>query len=266
MIVDGKQIASEIFADIKARIAKSGTTPELAIITCAPNFETKKYLALKEKKAAEVGISISVIELEASVTTEDVQKTIAAAASHAAGIIVQFPLPAHIDATAVAESIPSTHDVDALSSKTEAVLTPVVGAFKEILDRQGIEVAGKLVTVLGSGRLVGQPAAKWFTENGAAVSIVTKDTTDVAYYTKQADIIACGAGDPGFLKPDMVKDGVIILDAGTSEEGGMLRGDADAACATKAALFTPVPGGIGPITVALLLRHVVDLSGMDARP
>ncbi len=266
MIVDGKKIADEIFEDIRTRIAKSGIAPELAVITCAPNFETKKYLALKEKKAKEVGIALDVVELDASATTQDVIEAITTAASNVSGIIVQFPLPSHIDAKAVAESIPSSHDVDALSSKTVAVLNPVVEAFKEILNRHDVTVAGKLVTVLGSGRLVGQPAAKWFTENGAAVSIVTRDTADISYYTKQADIIACGAGDPGFLKPEMVKEGVIILDAGTSEEGGMLKGDADPHCAEKASLFTPVPGGIGPITVALLLRHVVDLSSMDARP
>jgi methylenetetrahydrofolate dehydrogenase (NADP+)/methenyltetrahydrofolate cyclohydrolase len=91
------------------------------------------------------------------------------------------------------------------------------------------------------------------------VSVVTKDTIDIPYYTKNADIIVAGAGVPGHLTPDMVKEGVVILDAGTSEDGGMLKGDAHPDCAQKAALITPVPGGIGPITIAVLLRNVTEL-------
>jgi methylenetetrahydrofolate dehydrogenase (NADP+) / methenyltetrahydrofolate cyclohydrolase len=115
------------------------------------------------------------------------------------------------------------------------------------------------VVVVGSGKLVGLPASRWFMEQGSAVSVVTKDTADIAYYTKNADIIVLGAGVPRLLTPDMVKEGVVILDAGTSEDGGVLAGDADPACAEKASLFTPVPGGIGPITVAVLLRNLVEL-------
>ncbi|MEX0930993.1 MAG: bifunctional 5,10-methylenetetrahydrofolate dehydrogenase/5,10-methenyltetrahydrofolate cyclohydrolase, partial [Candidatus Paceibacterota bacterium] len=110
------------------------------------------------------------------------------------------------------------------------------------------------------GRLVGKPVAKWFTEMGANVRVLTKESKDIAQYTKQADIIVCGAGASGFLKPDMIKEGVIILDAGTSEEGGVLRGDADPLCSEKAALMTPVPNGIGPVTIAMLLKNLVLLA------
>lgn len=263
MIVDGNTIAEGIFERIRTRIEECGRMPKLAIVTCAPTFETKKYLALKQRKAAEVGVEIFIVEFATSATTAEMLARMTDLTSEADGIIVQLPMPVHIDATAVLASVPPTHDVDALNPKTAEVLPPVVGALKAILEAHAIPVEGKLVTVLGAGRLVGQPAASWFSAEGASVSIVTKDTSDISHYTKQADIIVCGAGDPGMLTPDMVKEGVVILDAGTSEEGGILKGDADPACAEKASVFTPVPGGVGPITVAILLENLVKLALMD---
>ena len=258
MIVDGKQIADRIYGELKTTILESGLEPTLSIITCAPNFETKKYLALKEKKAAAIGIAVSIIELMEDVTTDACITAVEEAVLTSSGIIVQLPLPSHIDTKSVLAAVPPSHDVDVLNPKTVGLLSPVVGACKEILDTHDVSLQGKLVTVLGAGKLVGQPAAAWCMSEGASVSIVTRDTVDIPHYTKSADIVVCGAGDAGFLKPSMVKEGVIILDAGASEEGGILKGDADPLCAEIAALFTPVPGGIGPVTVAVLLRNLVE--------
>lgn len=258
MIIDGKSIAQRIYTETQERVKAFDRSPALSIITCNPNFETLKYLALKQKKAEMVGIETKVFDLETSRTTESFIRAVHAAVLISDGVIVQLPLPSTIDTDAVLRSIPSSHDVDALNTATLRPLSPVVGAIKEILAANHVDVRGKLVTVIGSGRLVGVPAYQWFEREGAHVSVVTKDTADISYYTKNADIIVCGAGVPGLLTADMVKEGVIILDGGTSEAEGELRGDADPACAEKALLFTPVPGGIGPITVAILLRNVVD--------
>ena len=258
MIVDGKTIAAEIYEDTRGRVLKSGRTPRLAIITCVPNFETQKYLALKEKKAAYVGIETIVLELPSTATTGDIVAVIEARVPGSDGIIVQLPLPPQVDTEAVLRAVPVTHDVDGLNPEVQGILSPVVGACKAILDHHHIPVRDRHVVIIGAGRLVGMPAYRWFQDMGAAVSLVTKDTADIAYYTRPADIIVCGAGVPGLLIPDMVKDGVTILDAGTSEDGGVLKGDADPLCAEKASLLTPVPGGIGPITIAVLLRNVVD--------
>lgn len=258
MIVDGKKIAEKVYVRIHEHIRELGRVPVLAIITCAPNFETLKYLALKQKKAEAVGIETKVFELETTHTTHDFIAAVREAVALSDGIIVQLPLPKHIDVDLILKSIPSSHDVDALNQETDHVLSPVVGACVEILREHEVGIFDTFVTVIGSGRLVGIPAFRWFSEHGAHVSVVTKDTHDIQHYTKNADIIVCGAGVPGLLKPDMIKQGVVILDAGTSEEGGELRGDADAACAEKAALLTPVPGGIGPLTIATLLSNVVD--------
>jgi methylenetetrahydrofolate dehydrogenase (NADP+) / methenyltetrahydrofolate cyclohydrolase len=258
MLVDGKAIANRVYDAIRTEIQKTGRTPRLGILTCAPTFETEKYLAIKQKKASEVGVNTTVILLEASATEEVLLLALAQLVADSDGVVVQLPLPPHIDTQKVLASVPPSHDVDALNPETTEVLSPVVGAIAEIIKTYEVPVFEKHVVVIGSGRLVGLPATKWFGEHGASVSVVTKETIDIPFYTKNADIIVSGAGVPGHLIPDMVKDGVVILDAGTSEDGGMLKGDADPTCAEKASLFTPVPGGIGPITIAVLLRNVVE--------
>ncbi len=260
MIVDGKAIAEQIYEKTRKRVELLGRAPILTIITCAPNFETQKYLALKERRASAVGIDTKILKLDESRTTEDFVTMVKEAVRVSDGIIVQLPLPPHVDTVAVVQSIPSSHDADALNPHTQRTLSPVVGSINEILLSHEVESAGKYVTIIGSGRLVGLPASQWFQTQGAYVSVVTRDTTDIAHYTKNADIIVCGAGVPKLLTPDMVKGGVVVLDAGTSEEGGVLMGDATREVAEKAALFTPVPGGIGPITIAVLLRNVVELA------
>lgn len=258
MLIDGRGIAGGVYARLRERVSVLGFSPVLAIVTCSPNFETKKYLALKEKKAREVGIETRLIELPAESTTEDFIRAIEGAVAYSSGIIVQLPLPPGVDVDAVLRSIPPSHDVDGLNPENQEVLSPVAGAIAEILSTHSIAPFEKHVTVIGNGRLVGFPAYRWFSERGSHLSVVTKDTADIAAYTKTADIIVCGAGVPNLLTPEMVREGVVILDAGTSEQGGELRGDADPRCAEKAGLFTPVPGGIGPLTIAILLENVVS--------
>jgi methylenetetrahydrofolate dehydrogenase (NADP+)/methenyltetrahydrofolate cyclohydrolase len=258
MVIDGKKIAEDVYAHTRASAVRLGRSAKLTVITCAPNFETRKYLALKEKKAMEVGIEATVVEFPETATTEAFVARIQEEITNADGIIVQLPLPVHIDRDVVINAVPTSHDVDALNPHTVKPLSPVVGAIREILERHKVMVAGMHVAVIGNGKLVGIPAYQWFVSQGAHVSVVTKDVPDIENYTKPADIVVCGAGVPGLIKPDMIKEGVIIFDAGTSEDGGELRGDASPLCAEKASLFTPVPGGIGPITIAMLLKNVVD--------
>jgi methylenetetrahydrofolate dehydrogenase (NADP+)/methenyltetrahydrofolate cyclohydrolase len=258
MIIDGKAIAERVYAQVKEKLHTLDRVPSLVILTCDPNFETRKYLALKEKKARSLGIEARIIELPAASTTDAFCAAITEATKTADGIIVQLPLPDNVDTEAVLIAIPSDLDADALNPKTVIPLSPVVGAIQEILRDASVDPKDAMVTVIGSGRLVGLPAYRWFETQGAHVSVVTKDTIDIGHYTRNADIVVCGAGVAGLLTPDMVREGVVILDAGTSEDGGVLRGDADPLCAEKAALFTPVPGGIGPITIAILLSNVLD--------
>ena len=257
MIVDGSKIAENLYQEIAEQISVLKKAPILTVFTCAPNFETQKYLNLKKKKADAVGIDINVIEVGEEITTEGMVAMIQKSISTTDGIIVQLPLPRHINTDEILRSIPPTNDVDALNPETKKFLSPVIGAIKEILSEHSVDARDKNVTIIGKGKLVGIPAFKWFTEQDAHTQAVALGIPDISTYTKKADIIVSGAGSPNLIKPEMIKDNVIILDAGTSEDGGELRGDMDPLCTPKCSLFTPVPGGIGPITIAVLLQNVV---------
>jgi methylenetetrahydrofolate dehydrogenase (NADP+)/methenyltetrahydrofolate cyclohydrolase len=260
MIVDGKAIATQILAEVKETVLSQKKTPRLTAITCAPNFETKKYLEMKRAKAAAVGIALTVVELPETVTEVEAIACVETAEKNADGIVVQLPFPAHINRKRVLQAIPVEKDPDGFQygQHPDAGLSPVVGAIDEISARYDVSWAGKQVVVLGEGVLVGAPAAHYARSKGAVVTVLTKETFS-SEVLQSADIIISGVGQPHFIKPAMVKDGVVIFDAGTSEEGGVLAGDVDPAVASKASLLTPVPGGIGPITIAYLLRNLVSL-------
>lgn len=264
MVVDGKALAAELLIATKHRADALGSfgVPTLAIITCDPNFETRKYLALKERKAAAAGVAVVVHEMESGATTAEVIEAVTTAVRSSSGVVVQLPLPPHIDREAVLAVVPPTHDPDGFTYGTasEACQSPVVVAIATILMRYSIDVRGKQVVVVGEGRLVGAPAAHYFRQAGAVVTVVTSATADLTSAIRTADILVTGAGRPGLITPAMVKDGVVVLDAGTSEDGGVLVGDVHPSVADKALVFTPVPGGIGPLTVAALLANTVTLA------
>lgn len=265
MLVDGKIIASEIYSDLKQELENKGAHPCLTVFTSAPNAETRKFLELKKKRASEIGVDVFLFELDSEVSTEEAIRAIKGCVDTADGVVVQLPFPPQVDAELLLAAVPKELDVDALHYHGEDtdILPPVIGAIAEISNRHQVEFRDKKVTVVGQGRLVGQPAVLWAQSQGAIISIVDKDTKDADSVIKEADIVISGAGVPGLIKPEVIKDGVIIFDAGTSEAGGQLRGDADPECARKASLFTPVPGGIGPITIAILLRNLVILHQRD---
>ena len=171
------------------------------------------------------------------------------------GVLVQLP---HPDAGALLPQLPPEKDVDALGLHPE-VLAPVAGAVRELLERVNIEVRGKKAAVVGEGRLVGKPVSRMLRDMGADVSVVTLEQGSLSQL-KDADIVVSGAGAPHMLKPEMLKPGVVLIDAGASESGGKVVGDADPACAEVASFFTPVPGGVGPIAVAMLFKNLAELA------
>ena len=261
MIIDGRAVAARILGSLQQTVLQLPAPPRLTVFTCAPNFETQKFLALKKRRAEEVGIMLQIVEFPADSSQSEIIQSIEVAHQTTDGIIVQLPFPTNIDIDTVLQSVKSTHDVDAIhyDGSITTILPPVVGAIAELANVHQIDFQNKQVVVIGQGRLVGRPAALYAKSCGANVTVVTKDNeADLISMTKIADILITGAGVPGLIKSEMVREGVVIFDAGTSEDGGELVGDVDSDCAYKAALFTPVPGGIGPITVAVLLRNVVE--------
>ncbi len=261
MLIDGKTIAADIYTELSQEIKNFKDKPRLTVLTCAPNFETQKYLNLKKRRAEDLGISVNVVELPNDVTTDEVLISLECAARITDGVIVQLPFPEQVNIDKVLEAVPMPKDVDVVHYNGEytEVLPPVVGAVAEIAKRHAVDFQNKKVVVIGEGRLVGRPAVLWLTNQGAKVDVINKSTINPEQFLQEADVIISGAGVSGLIIPDKIKEGVILFDAGTSEESGMLRGDADPACAPKCSIFTPVPGGIGPVTVAILLRNLVLL-------
>ena len=261
MIVDGKAIAALIYKEIVNEVTHLGMKPHLTVFTCAPSFETQRYLALKRKKAHEVGIGVSVVEFPETITTAEVVQSLQKASIQTNGIIVQLPFPQHIAIDDVLQAIPQSLDVDAVhyNGTQNTVLPPVVGAIAEIARIHDVLFVSANVVIVGKGRLVGAPAALWSKTQGAQVQVIDKGTSNATELMSKAHILILGAGVPGLVTSSAIASDVVIFDAGTTEDSGMLVGDADPLCAQKASLFTPVPGGIGPVTVAILLRNLITL-------
>ena len=262
MKVDGKALASEILASVKAELA--GKTLIVRAVCVQPSAATESFLTAKAKRAQEAGMQLEVMRLADDATNEDV---IAAVQKDGAdAVIVQLPLPGHLDTQLILDAIPLNKDADVLSAKAYSafeaggIMPPVADAVREILERNNIRVEGKQCLVIGEGRLVGAPVAAWLWREGARTTVHSKETEGTPDFASM-DIIVSGAGSPGLVTSGMVKQGAVLIDAGTSEEGGVLKGDINPAAYEKASLYTPVPGGVGPVAVACLYRNVLFLRG-----
>lgn len=282
MILDGKKLAGEVLARAAARAQAIAAVPRVALVVASETPATASYLKAKERAAREAGCVLEIIRLPESSTALELR--LAIDASDADAVVVQLPLPAgrqglpDVDAKEVCDGIPPGKDADVLSTEARmrfeadppaplgdsglrrasepiVLLPPVAGAVKEILASAGIDPHGKRAVVLGEGWLVGRPCATWLTHAGADV-IHTKDLKELHI----ADIVVSGMGAPHAITPELIKEGCVLVDAGTSEQGGKLAGDADPACAAKCALFTPCPGGVGPVAVAKLFENAVALA------
>lgn len=265
MIVDGRAIAADILNETKARVETLGRTPVVRAITADPSPATLSYLKIKAAKAASAGMQLEVVTLDGGATYAEFESALQAPGADA--VIVQLPLPNGVDSETLVNSIPERLDADVLSArayhafevqKEGALPPPVVAALSEVLHRARVSVPGARAVVVGQGKLVGKPSALWLSQQGAIVTTLTRESVDVSEI-EQADILVLGAGSPSIVGPGDIKDGVVLIDAGTSESGGQVVGDADPACADRAGVFTPVPGGMGPIAVACLFRNVATL-------
>ena len=251
VLINGKEIAEKVIARLPQKHL------QLGILVGEHNPVIDSFVRIKEKAALRLGVELVREELREGAATAEAVAAVHALAAKTDGIIVQLPLPSHIIAEDVLAAIPPEKDVDGIST-APIVRPPVAEAVKEILEFTHIEVKGKNAVVVGSGRLVGKPCASLLQELGATVQVLTRnDSLDAL---KNADIVVLGAGDPGLVRPEHLKKGVVLIDAGTSETGGKVKGDADPACAEIASLFTPVPGGVGPIAVAMIFKNLFALA------
>ena len=272
-IIDGKLVSATIRADIKKDveefIAKHGVAPGLAVILVGDNAASKVYVRNKHKACLDAGITSIQIELPAS-TTEDellakieelnIDKTV-----H--GILVQLPLPAHIDEDKVIAAISPDKDVDAfhpvnvgkiMTGKYDFLPCTPAGVMS-LLDYYNVKIEGKNCVVVGRSNIVGKPMALLLLERNGTVTITHSRTKNLAEVTAAADILIVAIGKPEFVSASMVKDGAVVVDVGINRlEDGRLVGDVEyASVAAKASLITPVPGGVGPMTITTLLRNTL---------
>ncbi len=261
MIIDGKQIADDFKKELYQKLQAVSRNLNLHVILIGDDPASVKFVERKKKFGEEIGVEVIVHDLIKEISQQELEEEIEKLANDKSvnGIIVQLPVSPQVDADKILSLIPPEKDVDALG-ENPIVLSPVVLAVQEVLKRGSVVIFGEKAAVIGQGKLVGRPVAIWLAQEGADVSIIEVDTLNPEEILRKADIIVSGVGKPGLIALDAIKPGVVLIDAGASLFNGKLVGDADPACAEKCSIFTPVPGGVGPITVAMLFKNLLELS------
>ncbi len=272
-IVDGKKIADGILSGLRTELSKlktAGITPRLVVILVGKNPASLSYIRVKQKRAREVGLRVEVQAYPENTPQAALQKAIQEFNKQpdVCGILVQLPLPGHLDKQAVLDSIRPELDVDCLTSgnkqklfRGEEVpfLPPAVAAVLKILEVSEVNLAEANVLIVGSGDLIGKPLAALLLNRKISFKLANRYTENLPELAQKADVIIAGAGKPGLITGERVKKGAVVIDAGsTGSEKGEVVGDVDfESVVKKARLLAPVPGGVGPVTVAMLLGNVV---------
>lgn len=271
-IIDGKQIAKEVRAEIAAECAelkKKGIIPGLAVVIVGTDPASQVYVRNKKKACEEVGFRSEVFELPEETTEEEllalVKKLNEDVNIH--GILVQLPLPEHLDDEVIIANIDPKKDVDAFHPSNVGKI--MIGNYDflpctpagvmVLLEKSGIDVSGKECVVVGRSNIVGKPQAMLLLHANGTVTICHSRTKDLAEVTRRADILVVAIGKADFITGDMVKDGAVVIDVGMNRKAdGKLTGDVDfATVEPKASYITPVPGGVGPMTITMLLRNTL---------
>jgi methylenetetrahydrofolate dehydrogenase (NADP+)/methenyltetrahydrofolate cyclohydrolase len=282
-ILDGKKISNDIKDEITTTVAqmkaKGEKTPHLAAVIVGQDGASLTYVGSKVRACARVGFESTLIQLPDDITQDDLLNKIQELNQDAEidGFIVQLPLPKHIDTQAILLAVDPKKDVDgfhpenfgklALDMETFIPATPF--GIMELLKRYDIETSGKHTVVIGRSHIVGRPMSILMSRKGqpgdSTVTLTHSRTKDLAHYTREADIVISALGVPNFLTADMVKKGVVIIDVGITRvpdtnaaKGYVITGDVDfAEVSEKASHITPVPGGVGPMTIAMLLQNTL---------
>lgn len=271
ILLDGKALAQKILTELKEEIVRIGKTLRLAVVVVGDDPVTRRFIEQKKKAAQLIGVEVSIHPFEMTVTKKALRESLAEIVHEErnTGVIVQIPLPKEINTQYIVDAIVLKKDVDVLSAEAlgdfaagkENVMPPVVAAIKTLLDAYEIEYRKKHFVLLGAGRLVGKPMAYWLLRQQATFSAITEETLNPAEILKMGDIVVAGIPGSHYVTGDMVKEGVIVIDAGTSEAGGKETGNVDfESVAPKASFLTPVPGGVGPLTVAMLFKNLLTLA------
>ena len=275
MIISGKELAASLKAQMAAEVAtfeeRYGRVPHLAVILVGEDPGSVSYVTGKAKASAEVGIKNTTIRRPETISEEELLGIIAELNADEAvdGILVQLPLPKHIDSDKVIAAIDCSKDVDgfhpmnvaALWQKQPCVLPCTPKGIIKMLKVAGVEIAGKNAVVIGRSNIVGLPVSKLLLDENATVTITHSRTKNLGEVTSKADILVVAIGRPKFVTADMVGEGAVVIDVGVNRdpETGKLCGDVDfATIEPKASVITPVPGGVGPMTICCLMENTIE--------
>ena len=273
VLLDGKILSAKIKEEVKVEVTQivkeKNITPGLAVILVGNDAASATYVASKAKACKDAGIYSVVHEMPESITQEELLETINMMNNNPKldGILVQLPLPKHIDTTTVLEAINPLKDVDGfhpynvgrMVSNLDSFLSATPFGVMRMFEEHNIELSGKDVVVIGSSDIVGKPMASLLINKKATVTVCNSRTKDLKAHTSKADIVIIAVGVPYLLKEVMVKDGAIVIDVGINRlDTGKLVGDADfEGLKNKCSFLTPVPGGVGPMTIAMLLKNTI---------
>ena len=271
-IADGKNLAEKIYLKIASDVEKMSKKPTLAVIITDDNEAGKIYVRNKQRACDKTGINSLTIEMKSTLSENELLSKIEELNNNpdVDAILVQLPLPKHIDSEKILNAISPEKDADGFhyvnagkmftGQMPDSIACTPKGIIR-LLDEYKFNFEGKNAVVIGRSNIVGKPVAQLLTQRNATVTLCHSKTKNIDFYTKNADLIVVAIGKPKFLTGDMVKNGVTVIDVGISRIDGKLSGDVDfESVSPKAALITPVPGGVGPMTVAMLIQNTYDLA------
>lgn len=271
-ILDGKQIAKDYRQGLQDQVEalkEKGFTPKLSVILVGNDRASQSYVRSKKKAAEKIGMISEIVHLEETATEEEVLNELNRLNNDdsVSGILVQVPLPKQVSEQKILEAINPDKDVDGfhpinigklyIDEQTFVPCTPL--GIMEILKHADIDLEGKNAVVIGRSHIVGQPVSKLLLQKNASVTILHSRSKDMASYLKDADVIVSAVGKPGLVTKDVVKEGAVIIDVGnTPDENGKLKGDVDYDAVKEiAGAITPVPGGVGPLTITMVLNNTL---------
>lgn len=277
-IIDGKAVAEEVRAGVReevARLKQQGILPGLAVILVGDDPASKTYVRNKERASKDAGVHSEVYRLPADTPEHEVLRLIGElnARPEISGILLQHPVPGHIDERRCFDAISPEKDVDGfhpvnqgrllIGEKCFVPCTP--RGILHLLDHTGVDLKGKRAVVVGRSNIVGKPVALLLLSRHATVTICHSRTQDLAAETRAADVLVVAIGKARAVRGDMIKPGAVVIDVGVNPEDGKLVGDVDFESAVEvASAITPVPGGVGPMTIAMLLQNTVEAARRQA--
>ncbi len=265
MLIDGKKIAKVIQDDLTKKINKLDSVISLHIFVVGDNPVIESFIKYKKNFAEVIGVEFVEHRYNVDVSEDYLINKIEKItkmfheSTGTFGIVIQLPLPDKMDTQKVLDTVPRALDVDGLSTSSDYI-APVAGAIREMLRYENIDIRDKDTLVIGRGKLVGEPVAKLLDSMGARVTIADKQTdkTTLSSLCKKSYMIVSGAGVPNLITMDMVSSGSVLIDAGTSTRGGSLVGDISLDCENVALYLARTPGGVGPLTIAVLFKNLID--------